>query len=173
MDVEVSLAASTEKPILQNLIQYYLYEFSAIEDMDVDGKGMFNDPNLDRYWTEPKRYPFIVRVNGQLAGFALVRRGSYFSEQGNQSGKSMTIAEFFVMGKYRRKGIGTRVATHLFNRFPDHWEVAQVANNLSGQAFWRSVISEYSRGNYEEFDLDTEIWKGLVQVFDNSNLVAE
>ena len=89
MEIEISLAPSTEKHILQNLMQYYLYEFSAIDGVDVDDKGMYSDPNLDRYWTEVKRYPFIVRVNGKLAGFALVRRGSYFPDRKNQSGNSM------------------------------------------------------------------------------------
>jgi predicted acetyltransferase len=39
------------------------------------------------------------------------------------------------MENYRRKGIGIRVAVNLFNRFHDRWEVAQVANNIAGQAF--------------------------------------
>jgi predicted acetyltransferase len=65
----------------------------------------------------------------------LVRRGSHFSHHENQPGISVTSAEFFVMENYRRKGIGIRVAVNLFNRFHDRWEVAQVANNIAGQAF--------------------------------------
>lgn len=169
MIIEISLASGDERLILQNLMQLYLYEFSVMDDIDVDDEtGMFVDPNLERYLTEEGRYPFIVRANGKLAGFALVRKGSYFSAQENQAGKSMTVAEFFVMNKYRRKGIGTKVAIYLFDRFPGPWEVAQVAENHSGQAFWRSVIGEYSKGNYEEFDLDNEVWDGPVQVFDSS-----
>lgn len=100
MDIEVSLASVDEKLILQNLMQYYLYEFSSIDGVDVDDDtGTFSDPRLDLYWIEAERYPFIVRVNEKLAGFALVRRGSYFSHLENKSGKSMTIAEFFVMEK--------------------------------------------------------------------------
>ena len=85
----------------------------------------------------------------------------------------MTIAEFFVMGKYRRKGLGTKIATYLFDRFPGPWEVAQMADNHSGQFFWRSVIGEYCRGNYEEIELDNEVWKGPVQVFDNTTPFQE
>ena len=97
--------------------------------------GMFRDPYLERYWSDAERYPFIVRANRNLAGFALVRKGSYFPHSDNHAGMGMIIAEFFVMKKFRRQGIGTRVAIDLFNRFPGRWEVAQEANNHVGQFF--------------------------------------
>ena len=134
---------------------------------------MFRFPYLDRYWTEAERYPFISQVDGNLAGFALVRRGSCFPHPSGQNVKGMIIAEFFVMKKFRREGIGTRVAIDLFNRFPGRWEVAQVVNNHSGQVFWRSVIGEYCKRNYEEIELDNQVWNGPVQVFDNTTLLQE
>jgi hypothetical protein len=61
MEIEVSLASSAEKPILQNLMQYYLDEFNTIDGVDVDeNTGMFNNSILERYWTEAERYPFLV-----------------------------------------------------------------------------------------------------------------
>jgi predicted acetyltransferase len=173
MEIEISQALFEEKIILRNLMQYYLYEFSMIDSEQVDESGAFDYQILDHYWTDPDRYPFLVRVDGKLAGFALLRRGSYFPAEGNQSGNGMMIAEFFVMNIYRRQGVGTRVAMQLYNRFPGRWEVAQMADNLGGQAFWRSVISEYCRGDFTEIVLDNDEWKGPVQVFDNSTLSGE
>jgi predicted acetyltransferase len=174
MHIEVSLASLDEKPILQNLMQFYLYEFSTIESIEIDEHtGNFSYPYLDRYWIDKERYPFLVRVNGKLAGFALVSGGSYFPQPDDRVEKSMIIAEFFVMSKFRRQGIGTRVAVDLFNRFPGRWEVSQESNNQNGHYFWRSVIGGYCQGNFEEVELDNEIWNGPVQVFDNTPSIQE
>jgi predicted acetyltransferase len=50
------------------------------------------------------------------------------------------MAEFFVMRKYRRAGIGTQSARLVFARFPGSWEVRQVEANVTASEFWRSVI---------------------------------
>ena len=58
--------------------------------------------------------------------------------------------EFFVMRKYRRIGVGSAFATRLFDMFPGRWEVAEVAPNTNGAAFWRAVIGKYTDGHFEE-----------------------
>lgn len=52
---------------------------------------------LDHYWTEAGRHPYFIRVDGTLAGFVLIREiaMAYYS-----------VAEFFVMKKYRNQGVG-------------------------------------------------------------------
>ncbi|WP_248061006.1 GNAT family N-acetyltransferase [Paenibacillus silvae] len=53
---------------------------------------------LDHYWTEDGRYPFLIKVDDKLVGFALVRDiGKNESDQ-----TVYWMAEFFVMKKYRR-----------------------------------------------------------------------
>jgi hypothetical protein len=64
MQVNISAAAYPEKSILRNLLQYYLYEFSLSPEIEPDDKGQFQYPYLDRYWIEPERFPYLVRVNG-------------------------------------------------------------------------------------------------------------
>jgi predicted acetyltransferase len=86
-------------------------------------------------------------VDGRLAGFALLRRGTCFPERdvlGDDSG--MMITEFFVMRKYRRQGIGKQVAPELFEHYPGRWEVAELPQNAARLAFWRKTIGEYTRG---------------------------
>jgi predicted acetyltransferase len=60
------------------------------------------------------------------------------------------MAEFFVMKKYRQRGVGRKIAYQLFDRFHGVWKIAQIEENMPAQAFWRKVISEYTNGNYEE-----------------------
>jgi predicted acetyltransferase len=96
---------------------------------DVDAHGVFGYRYLDHYWTEGDRHRYFIRVDGHLAGFALVR-----------SGRPHQMAEFFVMRKYRRKGVGTRAAAMVLARFPGAWEVRELLANAAGASFWRSAI---------------------------------
>jgi predicted acetyltransferase len=103
-----------------------------------------------------------MRVDDQLAGFALVCEHSWLGNHGKM------IAEFFVMRKYRGQGVGRAAAYAVFDAFPGHWEVSQLAQNLPAQKFWRQVIGEYTRGKYREVILDNTDWQGPVQMFDNA-----
>ena len=93
----VSKASIEEKPILRNLMELCQHDSSEFNGEDVGEHGLFTYRYLDHYWTEPGRFPFIVRVSGKLAGFAFVRA---IGENKH------SIAEFFIMRKYRRRGAG-------------------------------------------------------------------
>jgi predicted acetyltransferase len=165
-NVEVAAARLHEKAVLRNLVELYQYDFSELDGSDVDQHGLFGYRYLDHYWTEPGRYPFLIRVDGRLAGFALVRRGSYLKHPGAPPEEvAMTIAEFFVMRKYRRRGVGARVARELFERFPGRWEVGEIEQNAVAQSFWRKVIGELTGGRFEEVFRDDSEFRGPIQVF--------
>lgn len=168
MKLDISLAAIEEKTILRNLMQLYLYDFSQIDVTDVDKSGLFGYRYLDQYWIETDRYPFLVRGDGQLVGFALLRKGTYFDDLETQRNRGIMVAEFFVMRNYRRRGVGKQIAIHLFERFPGRWEIAQTLTNNAAQAFWRKVINEYTGGDYSEHMLENEKWQGPVLVFENA-----
>lgn len=163
MNIEVKRLAIEEKSILRNLLELYQYDFSEFESEDLDEHGLFGYKYLDHYWTEDSRYPFIVKVDGKLAGFSLVRD---LISPGNTITHSM--AEFFIMRKYRKQGIGKAVAHKVFDILPGNWRVSQVEKNFPAQNFWRKVISEYTNGNYHEIYQNDEDWIGPVKTF-NSN----
>lgn len=173
MELEVKPAAYEESQLLRNLMQLYLYDFSELAGDDVNAFGMFSFPYLDHYWTDPGRFPFLIWVGGKPAGFIMLRRGSYFT-QGEAKGAPlpMLVAEFFILRKYRRQGLGARAARWIFDLFPGRWEVAEIPENSAAQAFWREVIGAYTAGRFEEHLLDDERWQGPVQVFDNSHIVG-
>jgi predicted acetyltransferase len=93
--IEVVRARAKDRPVLWRLMQLYLHDFSQIDGLAVNERGEFDYRWFDRYWNEPDRVPLLARVDGEWAGFALVRLG-----RPNQ------IAEFFVMRKHRRSGLG-------------------------------------------------------------------
>ena len=165
MKIEVVKATEQQKSVLCNLMELYQYDLSEIEAKDVDACGLFGYRYLDYYWTEPERHPFIVKVNEKLGGFVLVNQHTYL----HQDNHAMSIAEFFILKKYRSQGIGEQVATHIFNQFPGSWEVRQTALNLGAQAFWGKVISQYTNGAFNEVFLNDRRWHGPIKTFDNSD----
>ena len=74
------------------------------------------------------------------------------------------MAEFFVLRGERRRGIGRAAALALFERFGGRWEVAQLRDNGPARAFWRTVITEYTGGRYEERATDSPV-PGVKQLF--------
>ena len=71
--LEVVEAGIADKPVLGQLLELYLHDFSVFTNDDVDAAGRFGYEYLDAYWSEAGRVPFLFRVDGRWAGFALVR----------------------------------------------------------------------------------------------------
>jgi len=161
MDIKLEKASIEEKSILRNLMELYNYDFTEFDPDDVNEHGLFGYKYLDHYWTEENRYPFLIRVNEKLAGFVLVRKVGVNSLDND----IFSIAEFFVMKKYRKNGVGKRVANRVFDEFRGEWNVAQIENNLPAQHFWRKVISEYTQDQFEE--VTQTDWDGPIQRFVN------
>ena len=128
-EVEIVAASVADKSVVRNLLELYLHDFSEMTRSDVDEHGRFGYAYLDHYWTEPGRHPFLIRADGGLAGFALVR-----------SGTPHDMTEFFVLRKYRRSGVGLLAARALFAMFPGEWQVRQMTANTGATAFWRRAI---------------------------------
>jgi predicted acetyltransferase len=138
--IEVIPATLEQETVLANLMELYAYDFSDFHDLALGEDGRFGYESLPRYWTEPNRHPFLVRSDGKLAGFALVKRGSEVS--GNETVWDM--AEFFVLRGYRRRGIGTQIAHQLWTRFTGPWEVRVMQLNAAACQFWASAISTFT-----------------------------
>lgn len=159
MNVEITPARADEESVLAALLQLYVYDFSEALGLDVADDGRYRVPPTEG------RDAFLIRVDGKLAGFALqVAKSRLTGEEGVHD-----VAEFFVLQRYRRTGIGEKAACWLFDRFPGRWEVRQKKENTRAIAFWRRVIGRYTAGRFDEVLVDDERWHGPVQRFDNTS----
>jgi predicted acetyltransferase len=157
-------ASLNEKFILQNLMELYQHDFSEFDHSDVNQAGLYEYAYLDSYWSEPHRYPFLVRVEDKLAGFVLV---NLHADPVHQE-PCWSVAEFFIMRKYRRLCLGSKVAERIFDMFRGKWQVAQIEANLPARAFWHKTIGDYTHGAYEEVSVLYDQSKVILQRFDNS-----
>ena len=159
--ISLSPASKAERPALDNLMQLYIYDWSELRPLDVRDDGRFPDYPLDAYWADSRRHPLLLRVDGRLAGFALVSEGSRLTGAPGV----FDMAEFFVMRRFRRKGVGLAAASMAFDRFKGLWEIRQHDENTAATAFWRRAIDRYTGGNYREVRWDDRAWTGPVQMF--------
>lgn len=167
MDIQIALIPYEDKTILYNLIQLYRYDSSEFDGHVLNEHGFYLYKYLDNQWTEDYRRPFIVKVDGEIAGFAFVildvpKEFTVLS----LSEKTNVMSDFFIMRKYRGKGVGKKVAFSLFNQFRGVWEIKQTYNNKIAYQFWKNVITEYDGENsLQEKISPNERWNGPVMVF--------
>lgn len=147
MEVQLVLVTEDEKEILRNLMEKYEYEFSQYELTDVNALGLYGYSYLDHYWTEEGRWAYFIKVNGQLAGFAMVNT---FREADLETDYSMS--EFFVMYKYRRSGVGRMAAEMAFRKHPGLWQLKYHPHNEISVHFWNRVVGDYTKGRYQKLE---------------------
>ncbi len=133
-----------EQETLRELLEKYLYEFSQYTGEDVGPDGRFGYPWLAAYGSDPTRNAFFVRKEGALAGFVLLNRHSELGRPIDHA-----VAEFCILPKYRRQGVGTWTVSQVFARFPGLWEIKYHPGNTASQLFWQKAAAEHASGGAE------------------------
>ena len=140
--ITVQTASRKQKAALSKLMQLYLHDLSEFDGFLPDPSGSYaTDPYFDRYWIEPQRHPYLIYHDSTPIGFALVRE---------LAPDIHSIAEFFILRSARGKGNAPAAANILFDMHPGEWHIAQPEKNIPAQAFWKSVITKRTNGDYEE-----------------------
>ncbi|PKQ05994.1 MAG: acetyltransferase [Alphaproteobacteria bacterium HGW-Alphaproteobacteria-12] len=162
-DIDITLARPEEKPVIANLMQLYTHDFSehwsGTPEGELGDDGRFADyPYLDSYWGEPARVPLLFRAHGHPVGFALLNDHAHSGIAADRN-----MAEFFIVRKYRRGGMGTAAAHAVFSRYPGTWEAAIARRNVAALAFWRKAVASHPDvRDIEESDMSTKEWDGYV-----------
>jgi len=164
--VTIERAGPEARGTLANLFQFYTYDFTEQWAGEARGElqedGLFPAyPYLDAYWSEPRREPFLIRADGHLAGFVLINDHSH-------SGMPLdfAVAEFFVVRKHRRGGVGRAAALAAIRPRPGQWELAVARKNAGALAFWRGVAAEASAdGAFDEIRQQDDRWNGQILRF--------
>jgi predicted acetyltransferase len=160
--VDLQPVSPDQAPVLANLLQLYIHDLSAIFALEPEGDGRFGYPDLPRYWSEPEtRFPFFIRADGRLVGFALATRGS----PATSDPTDLDVAEFFVLRRHRRSGVGRDAAFALWRRLPGRWIVRVSEGNRAGLPFWREIVRQFTGGAFEERRRPGQPYDGRVLIF--------
>jgi len=135
MEITLERVETEKKDTLFRLLQYSLFEESLTDLNDMNEDALFDYPWFDAYFSEPQREAYFIRESGtqKLMGFAMVRE----HEDGRHS-----VAEFLVIPKFRRQGVGSRAAGACFALHDGLWEVKPAYGSESAKRFWQSVIDQ-------------------------------
>lgn len=150
MEIEITAMERDEKEILLNLLEKYEYELSQYFVHYVNEFGLYGFENLagldDFYYKNAKGWVFFIKVDGKLAGFAIVLN-DYFYLKSRKA--DYVLADLFVMYRYRGMGVGKFAANYLFDKFKGIWQLNAFTKNANSVRFWVKVISEYTGKAYE------------------------
>lgn len=147
--IQINEATIDNYPTIQNMARFYVYDLSKScgfisKEWALPEDGLYECFDFKKYFTEPDHEAFLVRVDGELAGFVLLDKAVTSKEN------DWNIGEFFVFGKFQGKGIGQIIAKQIWNSHQGKWEVSVIPENIPAYKFWKNLISDYTGGNYKE-----------------------
>jgi predicted acetyltransferase len=147
--VSLDVARSSDRAFLANPLELYVHDLSeAFPRVELGPDGRFGYDPLPLYWSEPeRRFPFLIRCGERVAGFVLVTRGSPASDDPDV----FDVAEFFILRRHRRSGVGRLAAFLVWDRLPGRWIVRVSEANRGAVPFWAGVTAEYTNGAVTEF----------------------
>lgn len=154
MTVKLELIDIRDKKILAVLLMEYQTEILG----EQPGEYKY----LDSYWEKENRYPYFIKIDGNIAGFVLINSHTLVVNN------AKSISEFYVKKEFRRDGVGTQAASQAFNLFPGTWEVRELCKNPKARLFWTKVIGDITNNNFKEIEMNNENLKGWIQTFNNN-----
>lgn len=166
MQIEVVKATIEQKLILANLLELYAYDFTEFCDFDIGDDGFFGYEQLPLYWTESTRFSYLIYVEKKIAGFVFLQKGSPISD----NPMVWDMSEFFIMRKYRRHGVGTRVALNIFNQFKGSWQIRVLLSNQRACSFWLQTIKKFTSVTLAKTELTIKEEDWIIYSFESALL---
>ena len=88
-EIEITVASPEDRLPVFRMLELYQHDLSDIWDQDLDVHGEYGY-ELDRFWLREEAWPYVFRVAGSLAGFALV------DKRVRIAGDDFWLDQFFV-----------------------------------------------------------------------------
>jgi predicted acetyltransferase len=132
--LEPVAAGSPSVVVVERLNQLFRHDLSSYRDSWPQDDGLFPAHDVATYLGgDPDRTGWLFRVEGHVAGFALVR--------GVQRPPRILYA-FFVVGRARRMGVGRAAAAAVLAKHPGPWQIAFQDNNPPAVGLWHQVAAD-------------------------------
>ena len=132
--IELHAAQRDELDTIENLMQFYTYDFSEWLPLKLGEYGFFDILPMPDYWRHPATHPFLIKVDAELAGFVTV------DNQTHLPGANYNIGYLFVSRRFRGRGVGRFVVSTLLSRFPGQWQIFHLDANQPARLFWAAVM---------------------------------
>lgn len=139
MDVDFIEVKIEHKNLLWNLLQKYLYELSDVYGDDIEDDGNYSYDYFENYFNpEENREALIFRYDDKIIGFCMINDHSF-----NENSINYSMAEFSIVPKYRKNGLGKRAISKVLSQRKGKWQIKYSLDNPTAQKFWENVLSDY------------------------------
>ena len=140
--------ATGEEGALARLFQLYCYDNAAWsgEDVLADGRYDVCDAGLASYVHAAGHTASWIEVDGELAGFFLTEPGMAGALAVQE------FSDFFILKKYRRRGVALEVVRWVLLDSAQTWLVATFRADAAACAFWRHAFARLPFARVEPWD---------------------
>ena len=116
-------ATIADYPIIQNMARFYVYDLSRecgsiSSEWAMPVNGLYECFDFKIYFEDECRFPYLIKIGNELAGFILV------DKEVKDKKSHWNMGEFFVIAKFQSKGVGKQVARQIFDEYQGVWEVS-------------------------------------------------
>lgn len=140
--IELHAAQRDEVATIENMMQFYLHDFSEWLPLKLGEQGLFNFQIKPGYWRNPATRPFLIKVDGELGGFVVVDADTHLP------GAEHNIGYFFVSRRFRGQGVAKFVVSALLSQIPGQWQIFHIDANQPARRFWARLIPAFTEGNF-------------------------
>lgn len=142
MNIAISKIGPESDVVLRNLLEFYVHDMTEWFDIDTKADGSYSyDTSL--IWKNGCD-AYLAKVGDSIAGFALIGSADEWLKGARD------VREFFVLRRFRRSGVGRKMATLVWDEYPGEWLVRVLESNAPAVSFWRAAIADHSGGLYQE-----------------------
>jgi predicted acetyltransferase len=134
-------ASVADREWLTNVYPFYLHDLSEFDEhyYALNDLGLWEPDHLPSWLQDDTDHPLIIHQLETRVGFALVNEAPSVHVM---PGVHFRLAEFFILKRHRRTGIGLCAAQALFDRFRGRWQLSILARNAPAIGFWRRVLGD-------------------------------
>ena len=119
-----------QKNILDNLLEYYLYDFNIFYEDDLNENGRFEFIKTSEYFEKEKYDAYFIKVNNNYAGFVLINNQTELIDKGTR------IEEFWIVPKYRKTYFAFQILRELLRMYNENVEFMILEKNER----WKKII---------------------------------
>ena len=134
-ELSIEPATLQDKTALFRLLQLYFFDATRWSDEDLQQDGLYEceENGLLSYFKEDSEdRAYMLRVNGKLAGFALVEKIPF------QGGMISEFADLFVVPKYRRLGLASAATTRIVIESESPWLFSIFRKDRDAMRYWQA-----------------------------------
>ena len=125
-----------DKNSFKNLFQLYLHDLSKYNHtIEIEENGIFPASWIDEHWDLPEFIPLRIDQNDNTCGFILLSKKPF-----SKPGTELCIQEFFILKKFRNKGIGRASVEQLFANYPGSYSMSVIKENTPAKLFWKKTL---------------------------------